>query len=319
MEMNRRQFVFGAAAAFAPRNVAMSSKDRINRVLEGKTPDRAPYTFWHHFHDEKLPGSKHAALTLEYQQRYKLDLVKVMSDYPYPKPAGAWWEQKLQRRPFPAQLEALELIRDGLGGQKHFIETVFNPWNQAVKSSSKEEVLRLMQEKPQALLDALETIGKSVALHAMAAIEAGASGIFLAVDNAQKGYLTIEQYRKFSEPFDRMILEAVSDAPLNTVHVHGDDAYMPEFWQDWAAGVLSYSAHGTKVSIRTAHRKFKGIVMAGLDEKTVMTASPRDVDLMMVEARSAEPKWICAPGCSIPDDSSDADQQRLARRLGGLD
>jgi hypothetical protein len=29
--------------------------------------------------------------------------------------------------PFPEQLRALELIRDGLRGQAYFVETIFNP------------------------------------------------------------------------------------------------------------------------------------------------------------------------------------------------
>jgi len=317
MKISRRTFTQLGAAAFAPsRNVGLSSKDRINRVIEGKTPDRAPYTFWHHFKDEKYPGAKHAQFTLEYQQRYALDLVKVMSDYPFPKPAGAWHEVKVTRTPFRQQLEALELVRDGLNGQKHFVETIFCPWNVATKLSSEAEVKRLMEEKPQALLDALEAIGKSLALHAVAAIDAGASGIFLAIDNARKGVLTLEQYRKFSEPFDRMILTAVKDAPLNTLHLHGDEVYLEEFWRDWNASVINFSVPGN-VPLRQARKKFKGILMGGLDHNRVLTAAPQEVDLMMVDARVAEPRWICAPGCSVPDESSDESQLKLARRLGG--
>ena len=66
-----------------------------------------------------------------------------MSDFPYPKPAGKWYELKVESDPFPRQIKALDLIRDGLDGRAYFIETIFNPWNVAEKLSSKEELLRL--------------------------------------------------------------------------------------------------------------------------------------------------------------------------------
>ena len=81
---------------------------------------------------------------------YRTDLVKVMSDFPYPKPTGKWYELKVNPNPFPDQIRALELIRNGLQGNAYMIETVFNPWNVAQKLSSKEDVLRLKQEKPEA-------------------------------------------------------------------------------------------------------------------------------------------------------------------------
>ena len=45
-----------------------------------------------------------------------------------------------------------------IGGEVPFVETVFNPWNQAEKISSKQEVQRLKREEPQKLLDALENL-----------------------------------------------------------------------------------------------------------------------------------------------------------------
>ena len=57
--------------------------------------------------------------------------------------------------PFPDQIRALELIRQGLNGDAYFVETIFNPFNVAEKLSSREDVRRLRDENPQALLDAL--------------------------------------------------------------------------------------------------------------------------------------------------------------------
>lgn len=313
---NRREFLLQWAAFAAQPGKGLTPKERVNRVLAGKTPDRAPFSFWHHFHDEDQPGRKHAALTLDFARRYQLDIVKVMSDYPYPKGGGAQWhELKPLDNPFPEQVKALELVRDGLAGQKHFVETIFNPWNQATKIASKDAVMELMRTRPQALLDALEAIARSEANHVRRALDAGASGIFLAVDNAQQGVLTLDEYRRFSEPFDRMVLEAAKDAPLNILHLHGPKVYLDHFWRNWPVAVIHYSAHETGVPLAEARKKTSAVLMGGLDHRIVVGASPEKVQAMLREARAAAPKWICAPGCSVPDESPRDKLLALSRLL----
>lgn len=313
---NRREFLLQLSAFAAQPGKRISPKERVNLVLAGRAPDRPPFSFWHHFHDEDQPGRRHAALTLDFARRYQLDIVKVMSDYPYPKGAGSQWhELKPLDNPFPEQVKALELIRDGLAGQKHFVETVFNPWNQATKVSSRDAVMELMRTRPQALLDALEAIARSEASHVRRALEAGASGVFLAVDNAQQGVLTLEEYRRFSEPFDRMVLEAAKDAPLNVLHLHGAKVYLDHFWQGWPVQVIHYSVHETGVSLAEARKRTSAVLMGGLDHRSVVGAPAAAVQAMLRDARAAAPKWICAPGCSVPDESRGAQLLELSRLM----
>jgi len=182
---SRRDFVLAAAAVGGGcGSRKLGSKERVDRALKGVEVDRPPFSFWYHFRLQKLPGDRHAAATLDFHRRLRTDLVKVMSDFPYPKAAGNWYELRVEENPYPEQLRALEIIRDGLAGQAYFVETLFNPWNVAEKLSSAADVLKLMSEKPQALLDALEVIAKGEINHARRAIALGASGVFLSVANA---------------------------------------------------------------------------------------------------------------------------------------
>ena len=50
--------------------------------------DRPPFSYWYHFGLEKEPPDRFAQTTLNFHQKFRTDLVKVMSDYPYPKPPG---------------------------------------------------------------------------------------------------------------------------------------------------------------------------------------------------------------------------------------
>ncbi len=222
---------------------------------------------------------------------YRLDLVKVMSDFPYQKGGGAnWWELKPLGSPFPAQIEALKLIQDGIKDTKYSVETIFNPYNVAEKLSSKEEVKHMMTERPQALLDALEAIGKSEAAHAKRRWN-GAKGIFLAIANAQDSVMTREQYDKFSAPFDRMVLDAAAGAPLNTLHLHGKGVWLDRFWKGWGNPVINYSVVETGVPLAEARRQYAGVLMGGLDETKARTARLADYQKMIQAAKAVGPKW----------------------------
>jgi uroporphyrinogen decarboxylase len=312
--LSRREFVFTGIAAAAP---ALTSKDRVDRALRGADVDRPPFSVWYHFGLEKLPGDRHARATLEFHRKFRTDLVKVMSDYPYPRPKGKWFELKAEANPFPEQVRALEILRDSLGGRAHFVETIFNPWNVAEKLSSKEEVVRLKQEKPQALLDALEAIAKSEASHAKLAVRSGASGVFLAIANAQDGILSQADYAKFSEPFDKMVVEAVRSAPLNVLHLHGDKVYLDRFYTGWAAAAINYSQHGTGTGIAAVRKRYSGVIMGGLDETSFRRLSEAEMKQQWHAAQVAAGKrFILAPGCSVPNETSDEELMRLVRVLG---
>lgn len=310
----RRTFLWGAAAAPAiARKKKMAPRERVDAVLHGRAPDRPPFTLWHHFGLEAEGPEAHARKTLEFHARYGTDLVKVMSDFPYPREAG------VHAAPFPAQLRALELIRDGLNGSKHFVETVFNPWNVAEKLSSKDEVARLQREEPQKLRDWLETIARSEANHARAARERGVAGIFLAIANAQDGILSLDDYRQFSEPFDRMIVEAVNDLPLNILHLHGPRVYLEHFFRNWKGVTMHYSEAETGFSLAEAHAIFPGTLMGGIDHRSYRNLT---VEQLRAAARRAwnmaGPNLILAPGCSAPDDSQPKELQMLRKAVEKL-
>jgi uroporphyrinogen decarboxylase len=322
MQFNRRYFLSVATGSLItrinlPAETRMSSRERIRRAMEGRDVDRPPFSFWHHFGLQKEPPERFVQATLDFHARFKTDLVKVMSDFPYPQPEGRWYELREEANPFPAQIQALTSIAKSLGRQTYFLETIFNPWKVAENLSSTQEVMRLKEENPQRLLDALEVITKSEANHARRAVQAGASGIFLAIANAQDGILSQDDYAKFSEPFDRRVLEATAQAPLNTLHLHGDRVYLDRFYQGCAASVINYSVQGTHVPISSVRKKYSGVLMGGLDEVRFRSLSAETLRSQYESARKeAGKRFILTPGCSVPNDSTDAELSRLLQILG---
>lgn len=317
--MTRREFVLTTAALpalSAAANGALSHKERIDRAIKGADVDRPPFSFWHHFGLEKQGPEKHAAAIIDFHKRFRTDLVKVMSDFPYPKPDGDLASLKLNDNPFPQQLRALELIRDGVGKDAYFVETIFNPYKVAENLTTPQDVVEMQTAKPEVFLDVLELIAKSEAAHAKRAIAAGAFGIFLAIANADSDVMSEPAYEKFSEPFDKMVLQAVSGAPLNLLHLHGDHVYLDRFTGKWPAIGINYSAHGTKVPINKMRQRYSGVLMGGIDEKNYRSLTEERLrDQWLAAQRDAGKKFILAPGCSVPNESTDEELNRLPKVL----
>ena len=314
--IRRRELLAFAAAAVALNGKTartLTHKERVDRALEGKDVDRPPFSFWHHF-GLKTP-EEHVKATLDFHAKYRTDIVKVMSDFPYPKPPGAWYELKVDSNPFPRQISALEQIRAGLNGSAYFIETIFNPWNVAEKLSSKEDLRRLQRESPQKLLDALDVLTQSEIHHAKRALAAGASGILLSVANANAQEMPLEDYRRFSAPFDRRILAAIPDARLNILHLHVEESYLDTF-RDFPAPIINYSRAVSGIPIKTVRSRFPQVIAGGLDEVHFRDLGPSELREQWNSARSAAgPKFILTPGCSVPNDSRPEELSRLPQLL----
>jgi uroporphyrinogen decarboxylase len=315
----RRQFLLGAAAglAAAPALLAhrtLTKKERVDRALTGSDVDRPPFSFWHHFnlHDPEA----HAQATLDFHRNYKTDIVKVMSDFPYPRSAGKWYELKVEQNPFAPQLRALELIRAGLGGQAYYVETIFNSWTVAEKLSSPDEVRRLKDENPTALLAALDVITQSEINHAKKALTGGAAGILLAVANPNRKGLSPADYAKFSAPYDARILDATSGARLNILHLHAEPEYIDQF-VGFKAPVLNYSLHVSGIPFAEARRKFSAVLFGGIDEVHYRTLTKQELQAQWhAAAAAAGKKFFLAPGCSVPNDSTPAELIRLPELVG---
>lgn len=315
--MQRRKFLtITAAAPFVLRGASLPHKERVDRALKGQDADRVPFTFWHHF-GLKTP-EEHARRTYEFHRDYRTDIVKVMSDFDYPKPAdpAKWWDLKVTTDPFPQQIRALEMIRNSCGGDAYFIETLFNPYNVAEKLSSRAELNRLKAENPQALLDALEVITQSEIHHARKALRTGASGVLLSVANANKALMTPEEYQKFSAPFDQRILTAVSGAKLNILHLHVEPEYLSLFHR-FPATAINYSLHVSGIPFATMHKEYPQVMMGGIDELNYRKLPSAELKSQwQAAAQVAGKKFILTPGCSVPNESTREELERLPALLG---
>ena len=151
--------------------------------------------------------------------------------------------------------------------------TVFSPLSLARKLSG-DRLNYDLAENPQAVTDALEAITETVLAFADACFREGAEGFFYSVQAASAAFHTEEEYRRFGEPYDRRILEAVRPkSKLTVLHCHGERLMFDRLaalpadawnWDDRRAGP----------PIDDGKARVPGAVIGGLDQWTTLKEGP---------------------------------------------
>ncbi len=216
--------------------------------------DRPPVALWRHFPvDDQRPETL-AAATLDFQRHYGFDLVKVTPASSFTiKDWGAQdaWEgstegtrrytrhvvQKPQdweglpvldprRAPHLAgQISCLRQIRAALGPDIPLLQTVFSPLAQAKNLAGGEALIVHMRAHPEAVLKGLNSIAETTRRFVEAAMETGIDGIFYAVQHAQAGLMTLDEYKTFGLPFDLATTHPAAGLWCNLLHLHGLNIY----------------------------------------------------------------------------------------------
>jgi uroporphyrinogen decarboxylase len=343
--MKRRDFLSGAVAAsglafsmpgFARKrgSPVLSHKERVDRALLGQDVDRPPYTFYHHY--ARATAQLEAQDHLDFHRAYKTDIVKVMNDFDYPKSTtDRWYDLKPLDSPYPNQLETLRRVRDGLGGDAYFIDTIYGPYmtamilyqsqpqfaNQPKSDDVRDEQIKSLhdfqRQNPGAWHNALEAITQSTINHVRQSKEIGASGALVSIFNAESKFGSVKDYRKYTRPYDKRVLDALADTKLTVLHLHSlERPYLDQF-KDFKAPVLQYSVKASGIPISEVRQKYSQPILGGVDEIDYRKLTAEEIRSQWKDARSqAGAKYVAAPGCSVPDDSTPDELARFPESLG---
>lgn len=342
---NRRNFLASAAAAASTVLVSplfgtgsgsskFSHKERVDRALRGQEVDRPPFTFYHHY--KRPTAVQEAQDHLDFHRTYKTDIVKVMNDFSYPQSTtGKWYELKPLDSPYPNQLATLKYVRDGLNGDAYFIDTIYGPYMTAMilyqsqaqfaklpqsEETTDEQIRSLhefQQQNPDGWHTALEAITQSTINHIRHAKQIGASGALVSVFNAESKFGSVEDYRKYTRPYDKRVFEALADTRLTVLHLHYLERPYIDVFKDFDAPVIQYSVKTSGIAISQIRQHYAQPILGGVDEIDYRKLTSADIRRQWTEARrQAGAKYIAAPGCSVPNDSTPEELARFPQALG---
>ncbi|MHA1630423.1 MAG: uroporphyrinogen decarboxylase family protein [Candidatus Heimdallarchaeota archaeon] len=313
------------------------SKEKIEilrALLKGEQVEPIPFAFWRHFPRDDLSAERLAQKQLEYLQKFDSIFMKVSPNGRYcvidwgceiafddQKLTGSAYctkyrvaaiedwaaleELDVNQGMFGEQLKALTIIDQGMKRKTPFIETVFNPLMVAAKlTENRELVLKAIREEPGTFKEGLKIITKVMKEFAKISLENGASGIFLATQEATFDFLTEEEFREFGMTFDLEILKAIKNkATFNVAHIHGNNIMFQLIAKHYPVQALNWHDQLTPPPIAEAQKLFSGIIVGGIEEQEFLPKATIDNVLERLEKTISSVNGrpiIIGPGCVIP-------------------
>lgn len=242
---------------------------------------------------------------------------------------GRFTEKGPETAAFAEQVEVVQRIREGLSEPVPVLATVFTPINviscmlgappvrRHIEAFRKDNVLfELFQTHRQEIHQALEAVAVSLAGFCRALTAGGADGVFYAsVGWAREGYLTLEEWKEFVEPYDRMVLESIpgSMVLLHTCGMHSN----PQRFADYPISALHWDqcAEGNPEIYGSRQWLGKVTPMGGINELLFGTDAAERIyrESLEVLQKNRETPFIFVPNCSVSVHTRD-DELRAFRR-----
>ena len=230
---------------------------------------------------------------------------------------------------FGEQLELLRRVRSG-AADTLVLQTVFSPLSvlaflaarpgdqiaELGLGSDFAHVRRLIDADPDGVHAALDAIATTLAQYAAATLDAGADGVFFAIVRlAREGVLTPEHVERFVLPYDRRVLDAVSEASFNLLHVCGPGIYFDQLAELPAHAISWASTDRGNPSVSQAHARSPRALVSGVDEAgALVSGTAAEVEHEALAAiTSGGPRFLLSPGCGIDPSAPAANLHALRR------
>ncbi len=308
----------------------MDHRERLGHVINREKADHVPIAFWRHFPvDDQHPESL-ASSTVEFQQMFDFDFVKVSPsssfclkdwgaadiwqgnpegtrDYLKPlieKPQD--WKNLSLLNPkkgfLKSQIRCLELLKKDLPVDTPIIQTVFSPLSQAKNLVGKKNIVFQLRSYPDEISRGLKTIAESTINFIEECARIGIDGIFFAEQFASYDLLVETEFISFSKSFNQLIFQSLENFWLNVLHIHGQHI-MFDLLSDIPFQVFNWHDRETPPGLREGKSKIKNAVCGGLSRlESMVLGDPKkickEIDESLVQTRSTG--FILGTGCVLP-------------------
>jgi uroporphyrinogen decarboxylase len=328
--------------------MTLTHRERLQACLKNDPAlDRPPVALWRHFPVDDQSPEPLAAAVLDFQRHYDFDLVKVtpassfcLKDWGV---EDVWeghtegtrrytrsvvhaprdWERlkvldPRKARHLAAQIACLRRIRSGLGPDVPVLQTIFSPLAQAKHLVEADTLAVHMRLYPEAVLKGLETIAETARRFVEACLETGIDGVFYAVQHAQAGVLSLEEYKTFGLPGDRTVLEPAKSLWCNLLHLHGLNVYF-DLVAEYPVQIVNWHDRETPPSLADAKKWFAGAVCGGISQNTIVYEDSSRVREEAAEAikQTRGRRLLLGTGCVVPVIAPHGNLQAACRSVEG--
>jgi uroporphyrinogen decarboxylase len=305
----------------------MGPVERVQSVLAGRTPDRPPIGFWHHFQPDQTIGPAAVDAHVNHLETYDLDFLKVMNDNGYPHAAAIEGIADLasltvlrgDELQFASQLDVLSGLKRTLKGRELMTTTIFNAWSvlrrlirptgghkppnmDGAEDEPSARIREFLRQDAAAVRRALQTIGTSLSHFARRCLDAGADGIFLSVrdDWVESPGRPTGRYAELVRPSDLEILNAAAAGRFNMLHVCAQAVDFRAFGA-YPVHAINWADRAAGPSIADVRDWLRPALCGGLDNlRTLPDGTPDDCERQVQDAlqQAGGRPIIIAPGCT---------------------
>ena len=325
----------------------MTKKERVAAAVKGEAVDRAPASLWGHNFLREWSNDELVGETIEQYERYDWDFIKINPRWSmFPEAWGAVYEppqEQTNQTLVQAALETLDqlgdvasvhgergvlgehvestrLVVEGTGGEVDVIQTVFSPMSVLGLMFGHPRALKqAAAEAPSPVHGAIRRITETIINYSRANLAAGASGVFYApLQWASYDNATPDFYREFGRPYDMQVLDAISDAPFNVLHVCHTNNMLADLLDYPVAAINWDDRHETNAGLAEVWAETDKAVMGGVSRSGL-----GDLDAAAVGAQAREAAGIGASrvlvsgGCSIPPHTPHENRAAVASAVRG--
>ena len=304
-------------------------KERIQACINNEIIDRPPVALWRHFPVDDQSPETLAKATLHFQQTYEFDLVKVTPASSFClKDWGVedkWightegtrqytkrvihgpkdWEQLPILDPTAThladQLNCLRFIRSELDVETPLLQTIFSPLAQAKNLAGTETLIAHLRLYPETVMMGLTTIAETTRRFVEACLDTGIDGIFYAIQHAQAGLLTLDEYKTFGIPNDLKVLKPSQGLWCNLLHLHGHDVYF-SLLDAFNFQIANWHDRETFPPLKEGKDIYSGVVCGGMRQDTLVYESQAEVKKEAADAiqQTDSKRFILGTGCVVP-------------------
>jgi uroporphyrinogen decarboxylase len=308
----------------------MNKKERIQKAIAGEKTDRVPFSLWRHLPPEDATPEGMVRATVRFTRRWDLDFVKAMFNNwaftidwgnrfgDYHRSEGhvpvaervikdpSEWKNLRPLEPHRGalgnQVRAMRMLRQELGPDIPIVATVFAPLTVA-RNLAGDDVYRHALACGADVHAGLKAITETVCDFAQACVEAGADGIFLAVQGATHDALSPDAFQEFGLDYDLPVLERVASRTwFNILHLCKPNLRFEVARHYPVQAVNWHDRSATGPSLRAAREHFSGVLIGGLDHSPGGAFHSGVPEEAVSEARDAiaqtdGERFILGPGC----------------------
>lgn len=299
----------------------MTKKERVKAAFLGQEVDHVPVSMWQHVPEEyHADHDAFAKYQADFYKATDVDFMKLSADgffnWPSPvlkniqsadelyniKPLGAdhpWIRDQIART---------KKVVEALNDECYAFYLVFVPLSYLRLEVGYPMMMKLIRENPDAMKYACKVIAEDLKILINGLInEAGCTGIFYSVQNAEVTRFTKEEYLDWVKPAEKELLDyANSINDMNIIHFCAweEDPNRLEVWADYHTPVISWARYIDIHDIAEAKEHFGATMWGGFDNRPgtlLYTGTKEEIDKEVASLieQGTKKGYIIGSDCSI--------------------